>query len=88
MQCEHNVNERSFKKDAFDMEVWKVGNAGNGVNEFQYLNLLIMPAHKKSYHVSYANNICVSLLHASSNKTLPTIFTFVLLLIQKNKAYT
>lgn len=47
--------------------IWglKVGNAGNGVNEFQYLNLLIMPAHKKSYHVSYANNICVSLLHAS-----------------------
>lgn len=47
-----------------------------------------MHKNRKSYHVSYANNICVSLLHASSNKTLPIIFTFVLLLIHKqNKAY-
>lgn len=46
-----------------------------------------MQLHKENYSVSYTNNICVSLLHASSNKIAN--FTFVLLLIYaKNKAYT
>lgn len=34
---------------------------------------------------AYANNICVSLLHASSNKTLPTLLLYFYLYMQKTK---
>lgn len=50
-----------------------------------YLNFSIMQLHKENYSVSYTNNICVSLLHASSNKTLPTLLLYFYLYMQKTK---